>query len=84
MGQTAPQPADEPSLLARITMEPRKCGGRACIRAMRIRVSDVLDLLAAGLSPTQVVAELPALEPDDVRAALLFASRRLGSPRLLA
>jgi uncharacterized protein (DUF433 family) len=51
---------------------------------MRIRVSDVLDLLAAGLSAEQVLAELPDLEADDVRACLAFASRRLNHPLLVA
>lgn len=74
----------ESQLLARITFNPKQCGGRPCIRNMRIRVTDVLDLLAAGLSPAQIVAELPDLEPDDVRAAVLFASRRLDHPMLVA
>jgi uncharacterized protein (DUF433 family) len=63
----------ERDLLARITSEPGKCGGRPCIRGLRIRVSDVLDLLAAGLTTAQVVEELPVLETDDVHAALSFA-----------
>jgi uncharacterized protein (DUF433 family) len=50
---------------------------------MRIRVSDVIDLLASGLTPEQVVAEMPDLEPDDVRACLAFASRQLNHPRLV-
>lgn len=54
----------------RITIEPDKCGGRPCVRGMRIRVSDVLDLLAAGLSKDEVVEELPDLEPEDVMACL--------------
>lgn len=69
-------------VLARITTNPDQCGGRACIRGMRIRVIDVLDLLAAGLSREQVLEELPDLEPDDIRAALLYASRRLDHPVL--
>jgi uncharacterized protein (DUF433 family) len=64
-------------LLTRITMDPEQCGGRPCIRGMRIRVTDVLDLLAAGLSAEQVLGELPDLESEDVRAALWFASRKL-------
>ncbi|HRE61863.1 MAG TPA: DUF433 domain-containing protein [Micropepsaceae bacterium] len=56
----------------RITSDPGLCGGRPCIRGLRIRVADVLDLLAAGLSPAQVVEELPDLELDDVKAALAF------------
>lgn len=64
-------------LLSRITMNPAQCGGRPCIRGMRIRVIDVLDLLAAGLDSKQVLEELPDLELDDIRAALRFASKRL-------
>ena len=59
---------------ARITLNPAQCGGRPCIRGMRIRVSDVLDLLAVGLSPTEVVAELPDLELTDVEAAIAYAA----------
>ena len=61
----------------RITVDPAQCGGRPCIRGMRIRVIDVLDLLSAGLSPQEVVAELPDLELADVRAALHYTSSRL-------
>ena len=49
-------------LIWRITIEPGKCGGRPCIRGMRIRVTDVLDLLEAGLTSVEVVEELPDLE----------------------
>lgn len=69
---------------ARITINPAQCGGRPCIRGMRIRVQDVLDLLAAGLSRAEVIADLPDLEPDDVEAALRYASARLDHPVLLA
>lgn len=75
---------ENPDILSRITFDPGQCGGRPCIRGMRIRVSDVLDLLAAGLTPEQVIEELPDLELDDVRATLLFASRRLNHPLLVA
>jgi uncharacterized protein (DUF433 family) len=64
-------------LLSRVTVNPEQCGGRPCIRGMRVRVADVLDLLAAGLSTEQVLDELPDLESEDVRAALWFASRRV-------
>ena len=64
----------------RITVNPKQCGGRPCIRGMRIRVVDVLDLLAAGLSAEQVVEELPDLELEDIKAALRFASRRVDHP----
>jgi uncharacterized protein (DUF433 family) len=68
----------------RITVDPEQCGGRPCVRGMRIRVSDVLDLLAAGLTPAQIVEELPDLESADVAACLRFASRRLNHPILVA
>lgn len=73
-----------PDVLERITINPRQCGGRPCIRGMRIRVSDVLDLLAAGLSREQVLAEMPDLEEDDLKAALLYAARKLDHPVLVA
>lgn len=75
-------PADE--LLKRITVNPAQCGGRPCVRGMRIRVTDVLDLLAAGLSSEQVVDELDDLELADVRACLAYASRFMNHPRLVA
>lgn len=71
-------------LLERITVDPEQCGGRPCIRGMRIRVIDVLDLLANGLSPQEVVEELPDLEREDVLAALKFAARRLDHPTIAA
>ncbi len=64
----------------RITVNPEQCGGRPCIRGMRIRASDVLDLLSNGLSPEQIVEETPDLELEDVYASLRFASRRVGHP----
>ena len=64
----------------RITMNPEQCGGRPCIRRMRIRVVDVLDLPANGLNAEQVLAELPDLEPADIRACLQYASRKLNHP----
>ena len=71
-------------LLQRITSEPGKFGGRPCIRGLRIRVVDVLDLLAAGLSHAEIVSELPDLELDDVKAALAFASRSVDHPMIAA
>ena len=64
----------------RITVNPKQCGGRPCIRGMRIRVTDVLDLLASGLTSQQVLQELPDLEPQDIQACLKFASGRLNHP----
>lgn len=71
-------------LLKRITVNPKQCGGRPCIRGMRIRVSDVLDLFASGLSAEEILAEMPDLEADDLKAALLYASRKLNHPVLVA
>ena len=68
----------------RITVNPEQCGGRPCIRGMRIRVMDILDLLAAGLSFTEVLQELPDLEMADIRAVLKFAARRSDHPILVA
>lgn len=71
-------------LLERITINSRQCGGRPCIRGMRIRVSDVLDLFAAGLSAEEILEEMPDLEADDLKAALVYASRKLNHPVLVA
>lgn len=54
----------------RITFNPDQCGGRPCIRGMRIRVKDVLDLLAAGLSEPEILGDFPYLEAEDIRACL--------------
>jgi uncharacterized protein (DUF433 family) len=72
------------TLFERITVNPKQCGGRPCIRGMRIRVSDVLDLFAAGLSAEQILEDLPDLEMDDLKAALAYASRKLNHPILVA
>jgi len=75
-------PASVAYLLDRITVNPRQCGGRPCIRGMRIRVIDILELLAAGLSFEQILEELPDLELEDIKAALLYAVPKLDSPVL--
>ncbi|SFU91505.1 DUF433 domain-containing protein [Halomonas korlensis] len=72
------------SLLSRITIDPAQCGGRPCIRGMRIRVVDVLDLMAQGLGTQEVLEEMPDLELEDILAALQFAARRLDHPVLAA
>jgi uncharacterized protein (DUF433 family) len=61
-------------LLQRITLEPGKCGGRPCIRGMRIRVQDVLDMLAAGARDEEILRDYPYLQPDDIRAAVAYAA----------
>ena len=68
----------------RITFNPEQCGGRPCIRGMRIRVTDVLDLLAAGLSFQEILDEMPALEYEDIVASLQFASRKINHPVIAA
>ncbi len=64
------------SLLERITIEPGKCGGRPCIRGMRIRVNDILEMLGEGVSPDEMLADFPDLEREDILACLQFAARR--------
>ena len=82
--QFQPMPSSVVYLFDRITVNPRQCGGRPCIRGMRIRVIDILELLAAGLSFEQVLEELPDLELEDIKAALLYAVRKLDHPVLAA
>lgn len=62
--------------LGRITVDPGVCGGKPCIRGMRIRVSDVLDLLASGASREEILTDYPYLEDADISAALEFAARQ--------
>jgi len=59
-----------------ITLEPGKRGGRPCVRGLRITVQDVLDWLAAGQSPQDIVADYPELTLDDIRAVLRYAAER--------
>jgi uncharacterized protein (DUF433 family) len=65
------------SELSRITIDPEHMGGRACLRGLRIRVTDVLDLLAAGASHEEILADYPYLEEGDIAAALEYAARQL-------
>lgn len=71
-------------LLDRITVEPGKRGGRPCIRGIRITVSDVLELLALGLTTAEVLKQMPDLESEDVQACLTYAARYIDHPRLVA
>ena len=66
-------------LLNRITSNPRQCGGRPCIRGMRIRVKDVLDMLAGGATEAEILADYPYLEPDDIRASFEYTAPRVAS-----
>lgn len=72
------------NLSQRITINPKQCGGRPCIRGMRIRVTDVLDLFAAGLTAEQILEEMPDLEAEDLQASLQYASRKLNHAVLIA
>jgi uncharacterized protein (DUF433 family) len=63
--------------LERITFDPEQCGGRPCIQGMRIRVKDVLEMLAAGVSEAQILEDFPYLEAEDIRACLEFASSEM-------
>ena len=63
-------------ILERITVEPGKCGGRPCIRGERLRVSDSLDLIAAGASREEILEDYAFLENDDITAALTYAARQ--------
>ena len=66
----------------RITVDPNVCGGRPAIRGLRIRVKDILDMLASGASREQILADYPYLEGDDIVAALQFAATQSDHPVL--
>jgi uncharacterized protein (DUF433 family) len=72
------------NLLNRITIEAGKCGGRPCIRGMRIRVNDILEMLGDGIDMSEILADFPDLERDDILACLQFAARRSDIVRLAA
>jgi uncharacterized protein (DUF433 family) len=72
------------SLLSRITIEPGKCGGRPCIRGMRIRVTDILSLLSAGASHQEILEDYVELEDADILAALEYAAVQTDHAILLA
>jgi uncharacterized protein (DUF433 family) len=72
------------SMLDRITVDPDACGGRPCIRGLRVRVKDILDMLAGGSSRAEILRDYPYLEDNDITAALEFASRATDHPVLAA
>ncbi len=72
------------SLLNRITIEPGKCGGRPCIRGLRIRVTDILSLLGAGASHQEILEDYPGVEEDDILAALEYAAAQTDHAILIA
>ena len=68
--------------MERITFNPEQCGGRPCIRGMRIRVKDVLDMLAASASEEEILADYPYLEAADIQACLQYAAEQVNYPVL--
>ncbi len=66
----------------RITFNPGQCGGKPCIRGMRIRVKDILDMLASGMTEAEILQEHEYLEIEDIRATLAFASTQADHPVL--
>ncbi|MCC6919239.1 MAG: DUF433 domain-containing protein [Alphaproteobacteria bacterium] len=66
--------------LSRITVEPGKCGGKPCIRGYRMRVTDVLGLLAGGMTEAEILADYEWLEPEDIRACLAYAAAAVDHP----
>ena len=70
------------SEIHRITLDPNQCGGRPCLRGLRIRVKDVLDLLAAGADRDEILQDYPLLEAADITAALEYAARQSDHPVL--
>ena len=62
------------NFMDRITFDPEQCGGRPCIRGFRIRVKDILEMLAGGATREEILADFPDLEAEDITAALLYAA----------
>ena len=73
-----------PSSLSRITIDPEQCGGRPCVRGLRIRVTDILALLGSGASHKEILEDYPDLDPEDILAALEFAAVQTDHPVLHA
>ena len=67
----------------RITFNPNQCGGRPCIRGMRIRVKDVLDMLADAVPESEILQDFPYLQPEDIRACLEYAAQEVDHPVLM-
>lgn len=66
----------------RISFNPNQCGGRPCIRGMRIRVKDVLDLLVARVPEAEILSRHPGLQPEDIQACLAYAAEQVDHPVL--
>lgn len=70
--------------LSRITIDDAQCGGRPCIRGMRIRVTDILELLGAGASIEEILQDYPYLEREDILASIEYAAHQTDHPVLLS
>jgi len=71
-------------MIEQITFNLEQCGGRPCIRGMRIRVKDVLDLLAAGVPASEILEDYPYLESEDISACLEYAAAEADHPVLVS
>ena len=67
-------------LLRRITIDAEQCHGRPCIQGLRIRVADILEMLAGGIATDEILQDFPDLEPDDIRACMAYAATLAGHP----
>jgi uncharacterized protein (DUF433 family) len=70
-------------LLSRITINPDQCHGGPCVRGMRIRVADILEMLADRVDQSEILQDFPDLEPDDIRACLAYAASLTGNPAVI-
>ena len=73
---------NQETLLNRITYNPKQCGGKPCIRGMRIRVVDIIQMLAENVDVKEILADFPDLEVEDIQACLLLAAQRINIPRI--
>lgn len=71
-------------LLSRVTLDPQQCGGRPCLRGTRMRVQDVLDMLAGGATAEEILTDFPYLEADDIRASIAYAAATIGDTAVIA
>ena len=71
-------------LLSRVTLDPQQCGGRPCLRGTRMRVQDVLDMLAGGTSAEEILTDFPYLEADDIRASIAYAAAAISDTAVIA
>jgi uncharacterized protein (DUF433 family) len=70
--------------ITRITADANMCGGRPCIRGLRVRVKDVLEMLASGMTTADILQDFPYLEADDISASLEYAAKQVDHPILQA